>query len=53
MLEYYVKQSRNNDVLFSVEFHIIGKRRNNFVKITISKNTKKDHFKLNTLNSKF
>ena len=47
-------QRWNNVVFFNVEFHNVGQRRNNVVKITISKGTKtKKHFKLNELNSKF
>ena len=36
-----IGQRRNNVVIFSVEFYNVGKRQNNFVKMTTSKNNKK------------
>ena len=47
-----VRQRRKITVIFNNEFHSVGQRRNNVVKMTISKK-KKNHLKLNTLNSKF
>ena len=47
-----VRQHRNN-VLLNVEFHNVDERQNNVVKMTISKKSNKNHFKLNTTNSKF
>ena len=39
--------------LLNVEFDNVDERRNNVVKMTISKNNNKYHFKLNATNSKF
>ena len=36
-----VSQRKNNFVIFSVEFHNVGKRQNNVVKMTISKKNNK------------
>ena len=36
-----VRQHLNNVVIFNVEFHNVGKRRNNVVKMTDSKKNKK------------
>ena len=36
-----VRQHLNNVVIFNVEFHNVGKRRNNVVKMTNSKKNKK------------
>ena len=47
-----VRQCRN-DVVLNVEFDNVDERRNNVVKMTISKNNNKYHFKLNATNSKF
>ena len=35
-----VRQRRNNVVIFNVEFYNVGKRRNNVLKMTISKQNK-------------
>ena len=45
-----VRQRRNNVVLFNVEFYNVGQRGNNVVKMTISKESKKKSFQINTLN---
>ena len=41
-----VKQRRNNIVIFSVEFHNVGKPRNKVVKMTISKKNKNKSFQI-------
>ena len=49
-----VRQSRNNVFVFNFEFHSVGKRQNNVVKMTTSKrNNNKNYFKYNTRDSKF
>ena len=55
-----VRKCQKNVVIFNVQFNNVGNRQNNVVKMTISKknnnnnnNNKKNHFKLNSLNSKF
>ena len=40
-----VTQRRNKIVIFNVKFDNADKRRNNAVKMTISKKTKKNHIK--------
>ena len=44
---------QNNIVLFNIKFHNVGQRWNNVAKMNISKKSKKNHIKFNTLNSKF
>ena len=41
-----VRQRRNKVALFNVEFYKVRQCGNNFVKMTISKNKQKNHFKL-------
>ena len=41
LFKYKVRQRRNIVFIFNVEFHNVGKRRNNVVKITISKKNNK------------
>ena len=52
-VESDVRQRRKNVVLFNVEFYNVGQRGNNVVKKwPFLQGTKKNRFKLNTLNSK-
>ena len=49
----WIRQHWNNVVIFNVDMNNVGKRRNNFLKMAISKKSKTSHFKKNTRNSKF